>query len=112
MITKYHIGQAVRVIPRKPIKLQSLNWADEMTRWCNKIVIISAIESCTRDGFTEYHIKEDNGQYYWREDWLLLRNFRIQDMVRIKQTGEIVTITKDTVYKDEDLELISRRQLI
>ena len=109
---KYKVGQKVRIISKAPTKLGKLNWAyGGMCFYCNKIVTITSLAG-TYDGLPCY-LTNSGGSWTWKEDWLLpASNFRLGDEVKIKVTGEVVKYLGILTGLDENLELISRKQLI
>ena len=108
---KYKVGDKVRIIPKKPSWTGALNWNPRMTDHCNEVVTITSCENIL-DGLQTYYTSAFGG-WKWKEDWLLpASKFREHDNVKVKLTGESFVIGENNLYRDEDLELISRKQLI
>ena len=108
---KYKVGDEVRIIPKKPSWTGALNWNPYMTDHCNEVVTITSCENIF-DGLQTYYTSASGG-WKWKEDWLLpASNFRLGDEVKIKVTGEVVKYLGILTGLDENLELISRKQLI
>lgn len=110
----YKVGQKVRVIPHPPHKESGSNdwcWVSDMNKYCGKILVISQFGVQGKD---DCHL-EDN-QWGWSNEWLLpLSKFQEGDIVKHKSTGQYIVLSMPTgeiPYKDKDLELISRKQLI
>ncbi len=109
---KYQVGQKVRIIPTPPKVIKQLNWALDMNRRCNEIVTIISNKVGIYDGLPAY-LTTANGGWTWKEDWLLpVSNFQRGDNVIRISTQEIFKWFEDIPYKDEELQLVSRKQLI
>ena len=109
---RYRVGDKVRIISKRPPKIMKLNWASpHMDTHCGKIVTIISHQG-QYDGLDCYYTTA-NGGWTWKEDWLLpLTNFREGDKIKFKGTGQEIVLVGDFPYKDEEMELLSRKKLI
>ena len=110
---KYKLGQKLRIVFAKSRAPSPVGWNTEMDKSQNTIVTVtgSGIGAGPDRAFTYYCVQE-NG-WSWDEKWLVpLSIFRIGDTIKVKSTKEILKWFLDIPYKDEELVLISRKQLI
>ena len=110
---KYKLGQKLRIVFAKSRAPSPVGWNTEMDKSQNTIVTVtgSGIGAGPDRAFTYYCVQE-NG-WNWDEKWLVpLSIFREGDIVKVKSTGEECVLGMDFSFKDEEVDLVSRKQLI
>lgn len=109
---KYKVGEKVRVVsslPKTAGGRGGFYWVPEMNRDFDRIFTITETNVYGRQ--EEYKVLESI--YGWLGEWFQpLSVFHQLDTVKVKHTGQTFVVGENNLYRDEDLELVSRKQLI
>ena len=111
MTPKFYKEQKVRILPKNKCKIGIVNWlSSSMDIYQNMLVTINSIYQ--GDDYVSYLTNEIQN-FCWDENWLVsASNFRCGDTIKLKESDNILQWQEDMPFKDEDLILVSRKQLI